>query len=212
MGGARDNLTEGVEEGRVRAFRSVLAEAIRLAEDEDVPYLVGGSIASGTWGRPGSIGDVDMMISPTEAKRLLKAFERAAFDTRVHDPQWLYKAKKHQVTVDLIFQMEGSFYVEDEMIARGPIRDVHGVRLRLMSPEDFVVSQALSAKEDTPEYWYNGLGVIGRSHLDWDYLLERAMRGPRRVLSMLVYAQSDDLPVPDPVVRRLFDVTFGERR
>lgn len=211
MDGVRDNVqTQVVGEARMRAFGDVLAEGVRVAEDEGVPYLIGGSIASGVWGRPGSIGDVDMMISPTEAKRLLKAFERAGFATHVHDPQWLYKAVKDGVTVDLIFQMEGSLYVEDEMVERGPIRDVHGVRLRVMSPEDFLVSQALSAKEDTPEYWYNGLGVIPRAELDWEYLLERAMRGPRRVLSMLVYAQSDDLPVPDPIVRRLFDATFGE--
>lgn len=213
MGGVPGNAqTEGIDDERLEVFRSVLSEAVRVAEDEDVPYVIGGSIASSTWGRPGSIGDIDMMISPADAKRLLKAFERSGFDTRVEDPKWIYKADKDGITVDLIFEMEGSMYLEEDMVQRGPIRDVHNVRMRLMAPEDFVVSQALSAKEDTPDYWYNGLGVIARSELDWDYLLQRAMRGPRRVLSMLIYAQSDDLRVPDTVVRRLFDATFGGQR
>ncbi len=49
--------------------------------------------------------------------------------------------------------------------------------MRLMAAEDFIVSQAMSAKEDTPDYWYNALGVLAKSKLDWDYLVERASRG-----------------------------------
>ena len=38
----------------------------------------------------------------------------------------------------------------------------------------------------------------------------RARRGPRRMLSLLLYAQSTDLAVPDHVIRRLSAVTLGE--
>ena len=74
-----------------------------------------------------------------------------------------------------------------------------------MPPEDFIVSQACSTKEDTPNYWYNALSVLGKMEFDWDYLLMRSSRGPRRVLSLLVYGQSDDLHVPERVIKRLFD-------
>jgi hypothetical protein len=39
--------------------------------------------------------------------------------------------------------------------------------------------------------------------LDWDYLLKRARRGPRRVLGLLLYAQSLDLLVPDKAIKSL---------
>jgi hypothetical protein len=54
------------------------------------------------------------------------------------------------------------------------------------------------------------LAIIAGHELDWDYLLMRARRGPRRVLSLLLYAQSTDLAVPDPVVRQLAGVTLGK--
>jgi len=210
MGGVEGNsLTKEVTPKRQEAMREVLADAIRIIEDEGAPYVAAGSLASTTWGRPGSVGDVDVVIDPGDAKRLLKAFEAAGYETEETYPQWLYKAKKGEVTVDLIFELEGAMYLDEKMVEKAPIKDVEGVRVRLMAPEDYVISQALSTKEDTPDYWYNGLGVISKTELDWDYLVERASRGPRRVLSLLAYAQSNDLSVPDAVIRRVFEATYG---
>lgn len=210
MGGVDDkSLTREVDPERLAAFREVLAEAITIVEDEGIPYVVSGSLASNEWGRPSAVGDVDLVVPPTEAKRLLKAFDAAGFDTDEAEPSWLYKAKKSGVSVDVIFEMEGHLYLEDEMVARGALTELHGTRLRLMAAEDFVVSQALSAGEDTPDYWYNALGVLAKSQLDWDYLVERASRGPRRVLSLLIYGQANDLPIPDSAIRRLFEIVYG---
>jgi predicted nucleotidyltransferase len=192
----------------VRRYSDVLSEAIDIVEGEGIGYVVGGSLASIHWGRPGSHGDIDVMIAPPDAKRLLKAFDAAGYDTEVTFDQWLYKARKNDITVDLIFEMENAMYVDEQMIEHGSIEDVHGVRLRLMGPEDFVVSQALSTAEDTPDYWYNALSVLARPDLDWDYLVERAANGPRRVLSLLVFAQSDDRAVPEIAIRGLFDTIY----
>jgi hypothetical protein len=54
------------------------------------------------------------------------------------------------------------------------------------------------------------VAIIAKRELDWDYLLDRARRGPRRMLSLLLYAQSVDLAVPDRVIRRLAALTLGE--
>ena len=210
MGGVNEkSQTREVDQERLEQFREVLAEAIRIVEEEGVPYVIGGSIASNEWGRPSAVGDVDLIVQPTEAKRLLKAFDSAGYDTEESDPKWLYKAKKGDVSVDLIFEMEGHLYLEDVMVARAALSEIHGTRLRLMAAEDFIVSQAMSAGEDTPDYWYNALGVLAKTQLDWDYLVERASRGPRRVLSLMIYAQSNDLPIPDGAIRRLFETVYG---
>ena len=210
MGGVNENTqTKEVSPERLQAFKEVLADAVRIIEEEGVPYLGAGSLASNHWGRPSTMGDLDIVINPTDAKRLLKAFDAAGYQTDESKPQWLYKAKKGEITVDLIFQMEGALYLDDDMVERGAIEEIDGTRVRLMAPEDFIVSQAMSAKEDTPDYWYNALGVLAKSNVDWDYLVERASRGPRRVLSLIIYAQSDDLPMPDSFIRRLFETVYG---
>ena len=210
MGGVDEkSQTREVDPERLEQFRDVLAEAVRIVEDEGIPYVIGGSIASNEWGRPSAVGDVDLIVQPTEAKRLLKAFDSAGYDTEEADPNWLYKAKKGDVSVDIIFEMEGHLYLEDAMVGRAALSEIHGTRLRLMAAEDFVVSQAMSAGEDTPDYWYNALGVLAKTQLDWDYLVERASRGPRRVLSLMIYAQSNDLPIPDGAIRRLFETVYG---
>ena len=208
-GKVENNQTREISDRRLQAFRETLADAVAITEGEGIAYVAAGSLVSNHWGRPSTMGDVDIVIRPTDAKRLLKAFDAAGYDTEETEPQWLYKASKGDVTVDLIFQLEGDLYLDDDMIQRAPVEELHGVKLRIMSPEDFVVSQAMSAKEDTPDYWYNALGVIAKTNLDWDYLVQRASRGPRRVLSLVLYAQSNDLPIPDSTIRRLFETIYG---
>lgn len=191
-------------------YREVLADAIRLCDENDIPYVVGGSLASITWGRPGGFGDVDIMIDPRSAKPLLAAFAEAGYETEETYPQWLFKAKKSGVTVDLIFELAGPMYLEPQMLERGSMVEMLGVKLRLMGPEDFVLSQAMALKEDTAVYWFNAMGVIAKTSLDWDYIIEMAPRGPRMLLSLLLLAQAQDLPVPDFVIHRLYGIIFPE--
>ena len=210
MSGETENpQTREIEPEQQEAFEAILAEAVAAVEGEGVPYVAGGSMASNAWGRPSPVADLDLVVNPTDAKRVLKAFESAGFETEETEPHWLFKAAKDGVTVDIIFELEGSLYLDDEMIARATIQEVAGTRLRLMPPEDFIVSQAMSTTKDTPDYWYNALGVLARSNIDWDYLIQRASRGPRRVLALIVYAQSNDLTIPDDVIRRLFTTVYG---
>lgn len=202
--------THDADPDRDESFRSVLAESISLTEEKGFPYLVGGSLASLTWGRPSPTGDVDLLIDPRSAKPLLKAFADAGYETEETFPQWLFKARKDGITVDLIFEMAGPLYLEPQMLERGTVAEIMGTRVHMISPEDFIVSQAMAFKEDTAVYWFNALGVIARQELDWDYLVEMAQRGPRMFLSLLLLAQAKDFPVPDSAIRRIFAGAFLE--
>jgi predicted nucleotidyltransferase len=202
--------THDADPDRDESFRRVLAESIEITENNAVQYLVGGSLASLTWGRPSRTGDVDLIIDPRSAKPLLKAFKEAGYQTEETFPQWLFKARKDGITVDLIFEMAGPLYLEPQMLERGTVVEILGTKVQMISPEDFIVSQAMAFKEDTAVYWFNAFGVIARQDLDWDYLVEMAQRGPRMFLSMLLLAQAKDLPVPDSVIRRIFAGAFPE--
>ena len=75
-----------------------------------------------------------------------------------------------------------------------------------VSPEDLIVMKAVATDEDTSRYWHDALSLLGRSDLDWTYLVHRARKhGARRVLSLLFFAQSIDLLVPQEVVAELLE-------
>jgi predicted nucleotidyltransferase len=191
-------------------FVTVLQDGVRAIEEAGIPYAMIGGIPSVVLGRPrwSPKEDIDFFVKPEDAKKVLELLAEAGFETEERDPQWLYKATKDGVEVDVIFRSSGDFYLDEEMIQRAFIGEFKGQKLRMLAPEDLVVMKALAHKEDTPQYWHDALSIIARSELDWEYLLRRAQIGPRRVLSMLLYAQSNDLAVPDRTIRALFDMIY----
>ena len=89
---------------------------------------------------------------------------------------------------------------------RASYGDFKGQKVRLIPSEDLLVIKAVVNDEHIPRHWYDALGLISFCPLDWDYLVRRAKQfGARRVLSLLLYAQSNDLIVPSGPVKELFD-------
>jgi hypothetical protein len=110
----------------------------------------------------------------------------------------------------LIFWLKGDIYLDDEMLERAPEGEWEGVRVKVMPPEDLIVVKAVIHDEQTPRHWGDALGIIADSELDWEYLARRARKGARRVLALLVYAQSNDLVVTDETIRGLFESVYGD--
>jgi predicted nucleotidyltransferase len=191
---------EPVDEG---TFVRILGEAVSALEDAGVAYLVIGGVAGAVYGRPLRTHDIDFFVRPHQAAQALDTLERAGFATQKTAPYWLFKAYRRGVVIDVIFCSSGDIYLDDEMFRRAEIREFRGVRLRLISPEDLVVLKALAHSEPTTRYWFDALGVLAHSPIDWEYLLRRSRHGPKRILSLLAYAQSADLTVPADVMRRL---------
>lgn len=170
----------------------------------DVQFLVMGGIASGILGRPRWTRDVDLFVRPEETGRALEALAAGGFETWVEHQHWLAKAKKHGVVVDVISRSHNDILLDDEMYARRRAALFKGRTLVLVPPEDLVVMKAVAASEDTPRYWYDAIGILGRTELDYAYLVRRARAaGPRRALSLLLYAQSMDVHVPTAPLREL---------
>jgi hypothetical protein len=190
------------------AFKQVLGEAVDALERAALEYVFMGGIASTGLGRPRWTHDIDVFVRPAGAEAALQVLAQAGFETERTNPAWLFKGFKHGVLVDVIFHSTGGFYLDDEMITRSVVREFMGHQVRLMAPEDLLVIKAAVHDEHGPRHWHDALGVIGVNELDWDYLLRRARRAPRRVLSLLVYAHSLDMAVPNYVVRTLFQETY----
>ncbi|MGH9323807.1 MAG: nucleotidyltransferase [Vicinamibacteria bacterium] len=185
-------------------FREVLKETVDVLEEARLPYALIGGLASTGWGRPRWTHDIDVFVRREDALRVLEALGARGFETEQTDATWLFKAFKDRVMVDIIFCSTGGFYLDAEMLDRAAKRDFQGQLVRVVPPEDLLIMKAVVHDERGPRHWHDALGIIMGTDLDWDYLERRALRAPRRVLSLLLYAQSIDLTVPPGVIRRLF--------
>lgn len=191
-------------------FNSVLGDVVEGLEESSVRYAFIGGIASNGLGRPRSTHDIDLFVPPEDAELALRALARRGFRTEKTDPSWLYKAFKNDILVDVIFKSKGEIYLDQEMYARSSTGEFHGRPLRLVAPEDLLIIKAAAHSELCPNHWHDATALLSHASLDWPYLIKRARRAPRRVLSLLLYAQSNDIWVPNHVIHELFNGVFGD--
>jgi hypothetical protein len=186
-------------------FMAVLGDAIRVAGGTGLPHAFMGGIASTALGRPRWTHDIDLCVRPQDARAMLAAFADAGYDTEETDQSWLYKATRDGVLVDLIFESTGGIVLDDEMLSRVRQGTFGNLQLNVLGPEDLLVIKAIVHREHRQRHWFDALALVETGELDWPYLLRRAAPSPRRVASLLLYAQTDGLRVPDWVVEALLD-------
>ena len=185
---------------------AVLDETVDVLRRADITFLVMGGLATSILGRDRRVTDIDLFLRDRDVEAALAALRTAGFETLVVSPNWLAKAFKDDVLVDLISRSTHDIGLSDEILERAVEVDVHGRRLPVVSAEDLIVMKAVATGEDTARYWHDALSVLGRPDLDWEYLTRRGKQhGARRLLSLLFFAQSMDLLVPEAVVTELLE-------
>ncbi|HKH04815.1 MAG TPA: nucleotidyltransferase [Acidimicrobiales bacterium] len=199
------------EEPTDEDLQATFADTVEALAAAEVPYLLIGGLSASAFARPRITDDIDVFVRPDMARKVLHALAAAGFETEETDDRWLFKAFKRGVLVDVIFRSSGDVYLDDEMLERADMQEHWGVTAPLISPEDLLVIKAVATTEHGSHHWYDALAVIARCPLDWAYLMRRARQaGPRRVLSLLLYAESNDLAVPAEVIEALFEVVHPQ--
>jgi len=212
-----ENIADLVTSGVIRApfpnavggSGCTLLDAVDAIERAGVPYVVIGGLASSLLGRPRRTRDIDLLVRREDARRALAALADAGFETEETNPAWLFKACRDDVQIDMMFWLKGEIYLDDEMLARARDEELAERRVKVIPPEDLIVVKAVIHDEQTPRHWHDALGVVADQDLDWDYLYRRARHGARRVLALLLYAQSNDLIVPDEAVKGLYETIYS---
>lgn len=190
------------------ALVRVLAETSEALDPTGIPYVFIGGLPLSVYGRPKPIEDLDVMVRHEDVEKTMQVLSDAGFDTKEASEEWLHKAAKDGVLVDVITRSEGDLYLDDDLLARSLEREYRGQKVKLVGPEDLLVMKAVAHDEDTPHYWHDALAVIVSVELDWDYLVRRSRHGAKRVMSLLIYAQSADLYVPDEAIDELYRAVY----
>lgn len=191
-------------------FLRLLDETLAVMEPSGIPYLFIGGLAARAYGRQRHTHDLDILVFMDDADRILERFEKAGFVTEKRDLTWLYKAftkyGEKDAVVDILFKCRCEIFLDEEMLCRARVINYEGRTLPILAPEDFLVIKALAHDSETPRHWLDALSVLRYAEMDWTYLVKRARYGPRRVLSLLFYAQSIDLVVPDKVLQAIISM------
>ena len=161
-----------------------LERLIGKLDQQNIPYMLSGSVSSSLHGQPRATRDVDIVIAPTERQLLLFAKSlgedyyvnleaaREAFNHKstfnVIDTQSSWKA-------DFIIRKDRPFS-RQEFNRRCPVK-IKGINVWATSPEDTILSKLEWAKDSHSEQQFRdalGVAVLQWHHLDMDYLLEWA--------------------------------------
>jgi predicted nucleotidyltransferase len=155
-----------------------LKRAAAVLRDANVPFVLGGGVAIWARGGPETEHDLDLFVKPDDAERALEALAAGGFRAEKPPEQWLYKAWDGDVLVDLIFEPSG-VTIDDEFIRRAPETEVQAVQMRVLRPEDVLVTKLLAMREH--EVDYESVLEIARAvreQIDWDEVRKRTNGSP----------------------------------
>lgn len=163
-------------------IESTLKKSVAALRDANIPFLLGGSLASWARGGPETRHDLDFMIKEEDAERALDALEQVGMKREIPPEGWLVKAWDGDVLVDLIHHPT-EMRVTDEVIERGEVLNVLSMEIRVMALEDVLVTKLRALSEH--HLRYESLLAISRAlreKVDWhdvrrrteDYTFARA--------------------------------------
>ena len=155
-----------------------LKRAAAALREANVPFLLGGSLASWARGGPETRHDLDLMIKEEDVEAALDALERVGMRREIPPEEWLVKAWDGDVLVDLIFHAKG-MPITDEVIARGEELTVRSMTMRVMALEDVMVTKLMALTEK--DLRYESLLAMSRAlreRIDWEDVRRRSASSP----------------------------------
>ena len=166
------------DEERFGPILATLRRCVALLREAGIPFIVGGSLAAWARGGPEVTNDLDLMVRPADAERVLELLTDNGLTPERPPEEWLLKAWDGDVLVDIIFQtVEGE--VTDEDIAHGEELTVTSMAMNVMRLEDMFALRLQTLNEHHLEY--AGLLKMARAlreQVDWDAVRDRVRHTP----------------------------------
>jgi hypothetical protein len=159
----------------IEATLKKAAAALRAA---DVPFLLGGSLASWARGGPETRHDLDLMIKRADVDRAVAALTDAGMRAEHPPEEWLVKAWDDDVLVDLIFAPKG-VTMDDDVIARGEDMPVLSMQMRVMALEDVLITKLMAITEHNLRYEAPlAIARALREQVDWRHVRAATASSP----------------------------------
>lgn len=170
----------------------ILHEACEKLDQLGIPYVIGGGTAVVLWGRNRRTKDFDIFLNREVLRPAMDVLSKGDFLTTDTEKRWLYKVWRGETLIDFIVESRGGVRIDNDTMHHARMVNQHGIDFRMMGPEDVLYRKALTLTEGRPD-WYDALSIVDRQRdqLDWTYLLYKAQHHPRRVLSYLLFAQTE---------------------
>lgn len=160
--------------------KDFLGRLIKKLDEQNIPYMLSGSVSSSLHGQPRATNDADIVIAPTEEQ--LIAFLKSLGDDYYVNPEAARDAfKSHSVfnvidiqnswKADLIIRKNRPFSREE--FRRRQKANIMGLDAWVVSPEDVILSKLEWAKNSkSSQQLQDALGVatVQYDHLDRDYM------------------------------------------
>lgn len=193
-------------------YLAVLDTCIEVMSRSGIPHCFMGGLASTIYGRDRTTHDLDLFVRPEDADRTLKALAAHGFRVERSEPDWIFKAERNGLLVDVIFRSSDGTLLDPELEHHVRVETYRGRRLPVIPPEDLLITKVSAFREDTPHQWFDCLFVLDHTEIDWGYLVERARGKPHQVLGLLLFALGNQRPVPEAALRELFEAALRRSR
>jgi hypothetical protein len=162
----------------LEALVDTLKVAVAALREREIPFMLGGSLAAWARGGPEPQKDIDLMIRPEHAEPALTALIDAGMRAERPPEDWLLKAFRDDVLIDLIFEPSG-LELTDEVFARAESIRVMALDTPVMAAEDMLVTMLCALDEHCLDY--EALVAIARSlreQIHWSELEARTRTSP----------------------------------
>ncbi len=155
----------------IEVGRDLMREALRHSTSAlkaaEVPFALAGSYALWVFGGPEGSHDVDLVVPEASVEDAAEALAAAGFEIERPPEDWLFKAWRQGVLVDVLHRLLGA-PVESACLDGAEEHDVLGIRIRVLGPTVVMITKLLSLSEQ-----YCDFGALlpyaraVREQIDW---------------------------------------------
>src|SRR3954451_15614352 len=127
------------------ALREGLKRVAVALKETGVPFALAGGYAAWAHGSPEPLHDVDFLVRPEEAARIIDELDRRGLEIEQPPEDWLFKVRVDGVVVDVIHRATGSSV--QELLDAAEELAVLSVRMPVLSATDVATEKLLAMDE-----------------------------------------------------------------
>ena len=164
------SLTSATPQKLPKKQQALFRDVLTILNSSKVPFAVSGAIAlQQHTGICRNTKDLDIFLAAKDGERALACLTKNGFKCEVRDPVWLAKAHRDNYFVDLITGMSNAVItVEDSWMEHSHPGEVLGVPVRLLAPEELLVSKLFVTRRER----FDGADIahivyVTQGKLDW---------------------------------------------